>query len=215
MKTNKSSFRFGPAGLLASLILTAAALFTGCDTMPTGDVAPTKAQLDRPHAESITLREGDVLKITFPGSPNLDTAQPIRRDGKLNLPLIGEVDAAGMSPAALQDKLVAAYASQISTKEVIVQVQSSTFPVFVSGAVIHPGKVLSDHPLTALEAVMEAGGFNYDSANMKDVRVVREENGVFKHFNLNLKAVLQGKETKPFYLEPNDIIFVPERLSPF
>jgi protein involved in polysaccharide export with SLBB domain len=87
--------------------------------------------------------------------------------------------------------------------------------VFVSGAVIHPGKIQSDHPMTALEAVMEAGGFNYDSANMKEVRVVREENGVFKHFTLNLKAVLQGKETKPFYLEPKDIIFVPERLSPF
>jgi polysaccharide export outer membrane protein len=215
MKTNKTSFRFGPAALLASLLLAAAALFTGCDTMPSGEPVSAKPQMDRPHSEVITLREGDVLKITFPGSPNLDTTQPIRRDGKLNLPLIGEVDAAGMSPSALQDKLVAAYASQISTKEVIVQVQSSSFPVFVSGAVIHPGKIQSDHPMTALEAVMEAGGFNEESANMKEVRVVREENGVFKHFTLNLKAVLQGKETKPFYLEPKDIIFVPERLSPF
>src|SRR5208282_5320527 len=118
--------------------------------------------------EAIILREGDTLKITFPGSPNLDTTQPIRRDGKLNLPLIGEMDAAGLSPAALQEKLVKAYASQISTKEVMVQVESSTFPVFVSGSVVHPGKILSDHPMTALEAVMEAGGFIYETANMKE-----------------------------------------------
>ena len=161
------------------------------------------------------MREGDVLKITFPGSPNLDTTQPIRRDGKLNLPLIGEIDAKGMTPAAFQDKLVQAYASQLSSKEVTVQVQSSTFPVFVNGAVMHPGKILSDHPMTALEAVMEAGGFNYDTANMKEVSIVREENGTMLHFVINLKAVLTGKENKPFYLKPKDIIYVPERFSPF
>src|ERR1022692_4520736 len=126
---------------------------------------PVASSAEPPHSEKIVLREGDVLKITFPGSANLDTAQPIRRDGKLNLPLVGEVEAAGLTPDDLQKKLVALYASQISSKEITVQVQSSTFPVFVTGAVVKPGKVLSDHPMTALEAVMEAGGFNYDTAN--------------------------------------------------
>jgi polysaccharide export outer membrane protein len=208
-------FRPGPALKLTALVFAAAAAFSGCDTMPTGDASPGKSQLEKPHSEAIILREGDTLKITFPGSPNLDTTQPIRRDGKLNLPLIGEMDAAGLSPAALQEKLLQAYASQISTKEVMVQVESSTFPVFVSGSVVHPGKILSDHPMTALEAVMEAGGFIYETANMKEVRIVREENGVFQHFVVNLKSVLKGEETKPFYLKPNDIIYVPERFSPF
>jgi len=215
MNNNKNSFRFGPACKLAAIILAAVGAVTGCSTMPTGDLESSKPLMDKPHSETIILREGDILKITFPGSPNLDTAQPIRRDGKLNLPLIGEVDAAGVTPAALQDKLIQDYASQISSKEVIVQVQASTFPVFVTGAVLHPGKVLSDHPMTALEAVMEAGGFNYDAANMTDVRIVRQENGVMKHFVIDLKAVLKGKATKPFYLKPGDIIYVPERFSPF
>ena len=215
MNTIKTALRIAPAVKLAALILAAATLFTGCDTMPTGVPASTKPTMDKPHSELIILREGDVLKITFPGSPNLDTVQPIRRDGKLNLPLIGEVEAAGVSPADLQDKLVQAYASQISTKEVIVQVQSSTFPVFVSGAVVHPGKVLSDHPMTALEAVMEAGGFDYNTADMRHVKIVREEDGVMQHFIVDLKAVLEGKETRPFYLKPKDIVYVPERFSPF
>jgi polysaccharide export outer membrane protein len=215
MNTIKTALRIGPAVKLAALILAAATAFTGCDTMPTGVPASTKPTMDKPHSELIILREGDVLKITFPGSPNLDTLQPIRRDGKLNLPLIGEVDAAGVSPAELQERLVQAYASQISTKEVIVQVQSSTFPVFVSGAVVHPGKVLSDHPMTALEAVMEAGGFDYNTADMRHVKIVREEDGAMQHFIVDLKAVLEGKETKPFYLKPKDIVYVPERFSPF
>jgi polysaccharide export outer membrane protein len=215
MKTNNSSFRAGPVIRLACLLLAATA-FTGCETMPSGiSSTPSKAAAEQVHSEKIILREGDVLKITFPGSANLDTTQPIRRDGKLNLPLIGEVEASGLTPDGLQKKLVELYASQISSKEITVQVQSSSFPVFVTGSVVHPGKVLSDHPMSALEAVMEAGGFDYNTANMKEVKIVRNENGVMLHFTVNLKAVLQGKETKPFYLKPGDIIYVPERFSAF
>jgi polysaccharide export outer membrane protein len=214
MNTNHISFRAWPAVKLAGLLLAAATAFTGCETMPSGK-ASTKAAVEPSHSETIVLREGDVLKISFPGSANLDTAQPIRRDGRLNLPLVGEVEAAGMTPDDLQKKLVSLYASQISSKEITVQVQSSSFPVFVTGSVVHPGKILSDHPITALEAVMEAGGFIYDTANLKAVKVVRNENGVMQHFTVNLKAVLSGDDSKPFYLKPGDIVYVPERFSAF
>ncbi len=215
MNTKNFVSRIAPALALAGMMLTTALVLTGCDTMPSGSSSKIQPGMEKPDNQSIVLRAGDVLKITFPGSPNLDTAQPIRRDGKLNLPLIGEVNADGLSPAELQDKLVQAYASQISTKEVIVQVQSSTFPVYVTGAVLKPGKVLSDHPLTALDAVMEAGGFNYDTANMKEVKIDRNQNGVMQHYTVDLKAVLIGKETQSFYLKPGDIIYVPERFAPF
>lgn len=215
MNTNKTTFPLGPALSLAAVVSTVVVMLTGCSTMPEGKTVSAKPEMEKIHTEPIILRAGDVLKITFPGAPNLDTTQPIRRDGKLNLPLIGETDADGMTPAALQDKLIQAYSSQLSTKEVTVQVQSSTFPVYVNGAVIHPGKVSSDHPMTALESIMEAGGFNYDIADMKHVRIVREENGVMQHFVIDLKSVLQGSETRPFYLKPKDIVFVPERFSPF
>jgi len=178
MQSNTTAFRAGPARLLAAILVALAAAITGCDTMPSGVPASTKATMDAPHSEAITLREGDILKINFPGLPNLDTIQPIRRDGRLNLPLIGEVEAAGLTPTALQDKLVQTYSTQISSKQIVVQVQSSTFPVYVTGAVIKPGKVSTDHPLDALQAVMEAGGFNYDLADMKHVKIVRNQNGV-------------------------------------
>ena len=166
--------------------------------------------------ESLDLREGDVLKIFFPGSPTLDSTQVIRRDGKINLPLIGDVDAAGMTPKALETKLLDLYAPQLSSKQVTVQVESSSFPfLHVTGMVQHPGKVLSDHPMTALEAVMEAGGFDYTKADLKDVTVIRRENGIMKNYKLNLKAVLDGRQTNPFYLKPDDIVYVPERFNMF
>ena len=165
--------------------------------------------------ETITLREGDVLRISFPGSPSLDTTQQIRRDGKITLPLVGEVQAAGMIIETLQQNLVKLYAPQLSTKEVTVTVASSSFPVFVTGSVIRPGKIMSDHPITALDAIMEAGGFDYTKANLKAVRVIRHEKDRVENYTLNLKLVLEGKAHKSFYLKPSDIVFVPERFSWF
>jgi protein involved in polysaccharide export with SLBB domain len=69
--------------------------------------------------------------------------------------------------------------------------------------------------MTALEAIMEAGGFDYEKANLRNVRVIRLENGVSKNYTLNLKTALNGEEDKPFYLEPSDIVFVPEKFSWF
>jgi protein involved in polysaccharide export with SLBB domain len=74
---------------------------------------------------------------------------------------------------------------------------------------------LSDHPLTALEAIMKAGGFNYTTANLKAVKVIRTENGLHKNYIVNLKDVLDGKSDKSFYLQPGDIVYVPERFQMF
>ena len=205
----KNNNLFGKAWLAGSLALTLFAL-SGCQTTPPSK--PTDMVAD----DAIILRAGDVIKVSFPGSPNLDSTQPIRRDGKMVMPLVGEIEATGMTPDALQEKLIKLYAPQIASKEVLVTVESSTFPVFVTGAVVHPGKILSDHPITALEAVMEAGGVDYNTANMSAVKISRMEKGAMKSYRLDLKKALDGdKNTKPFYLKPNDILFVPERLQIF
>ncbi len=165
--------------------------------------------------EVIVLHEGDTIRISFPGAPNLNTVQVIRRDGRVTLPLIGEFKAAGLTPPDLEKELIKQYGPQLQTKEVSVSVDSSAFPIYVTGAVLRPGKILSDRPLTALEAVMEAGGFDYTKANMKKVRVIRIEKGQTEHYTLNLKNVLQGGQAAEFKLKPSDIIYVPERFSWF
>ena len=187
------------------LLLTA----TGCETNQPKQPPAT------PHSEALILREGDILKISFPGSPNLDTTQQIRRDGKITLQLAGEITATGMSPSDLEKQIAKAYGSQLISKEVTVTVVSSSIPVFVTGAVLHPQKVVADHPISALEAIMESGGFDYAKANLKDVRVIRYENGRQHTYFLNLKLAMQGSQSDPFYLKPFDIIYVPERFSMF
>jgi len=199
---------------LSGVLLAALFTLTGCETGHF-EKPPHATGAEPAHAETILLREGDTVKISFPASPNLDATQQIRRDGKITLSLVGEVAAAGLTTAELQQKLLKLFAPQISSKEVTVVLQSSSFPVFVTGSVIRPGKISSDHPLTALEAVMEAGGFDYTTANLKAVKIIRNENGTMKNYKVNLKNVLDGKDNQPFYLKPDDIIYVPERLSLF
>lgn len=169
-------------------------------------------------SETLLLREGDTVKIAFPGAPNLDSIQQIRRDGKITLPSIGEVQAAGLKPPELEKQILALYGTQLLSKEVSITVQSATFPVFVTGQVLHPGKVVVDRPMTALEAIMEAGGFNYDWADLKAVMVIRKEEDGIKHYALNMKKVMHGKSNQPFgksnqpfYLKPSDIVYVPEK----
>jgi len=182
-------------------------LWSGCATPP--------PQPESPKDTNIILREGDVLGITFPGSTNLNTVQQIRRDGMISLPLLGDVSAVDLTPAEFQDKVVKLFDPQVATRSVLISVQSSAFPIFVTGAVQRPGKMLISEPMTVIDAIMDGGGFDYQRANLHQVRVIRQGDGKTERFVLDLQLVLDGKNTKPFYVRPNDIIFVPEKFTWF
>lgn len=164
-------------------------------------------------APKMVLREGDVVQVAFPGAPALNTVQTIRRDGRIALPSVGELQASGFSPAELSAELTRIYGPQLVHKEVLVTLVSSSFSVFVSGAVVRPGKVVTDHPISALEAIMEAGGFDSARANLKEVVIIRAGNALPQ--KLDLKRVLDGRESTPFLLMPGDIVHVPDRLVIF
>jgi polysaccharide export outer membrane protein len=167
-----------------------------------------------PRPDSLLLREGDVIKISFPGSPNMNTTQQIRRDGKISLQLVGEMAVVGMTTGQLEKKLAEVYDKQLLTKEVNVVLESSAFYVYVTGSVGKPGKIVSDRPMTVLEAVIDAG-VDYSKANLKAVTVIRREGNRQEYHTFNLKKVLRGEATEQFYLKPSDIVFVRERFTWF
>ena len=203
--------------LFGILGIGALAFATGCQepvVIPAGEKVGAKASASTV-AEELTMHEGDVLKIAFPGTAQLDSTQTVRRDGRITLAIVGEVKAAGLTPAALEKQLVQLYSSQLVSKEVTVTVVSSNFTVFVTGAVMRPGKIVSDHPLTALEAIMEAGGYDRTKADLKALSIIRTEDGLTKTFTLNIKDVLEGKQNDTFYLKPFDKLILPEKFSWF
>lgn len=154
------------------------------------------------------LAAGDVLKLVFPGAPEFNQLQKVRSDGRISLPLIGEVSVAGKTLGDFQAELAALYKSQLQRSEVVVSVEMSAVSVYVSGAVNKPGKILLDRPMTALEVIMEAGGFATDLANPKKVVVMRQENGQHQTFNLDYSPVLKGKPVQIFNVKAYDTIYV-------
>jgi polysaccharide export outer membrane protein len=183
-------------------------LWTGCETTP--PLAPLPPEVQRPYS-SVELREGDVVRITFPGAPSLNTAQQVRRDGKITLDQAGELDVAGKTPAQVEAEILKLYENRLVTKQVVVTVESSAFPVYVSGAVLRPGKIMVTQAISIVEAIMEAGGFDENRAKGNAVVVTRMVNGVPKSYRLDVRAMITGRSATRFYLQPNDVIYVPSR----
>jgi protein involved in polysaccharide export with SLBB domain len=227
------------AGRAAVCAMAVLAVATGCKTAPPhattapphaatasppATAAPTQAAAASPVAtgnqstnatKSLVLQEGDTIKISFPAAPNLDTVEIVRRDGKVTLATIGEYDAAGKTPAAMEADLKKLYSSQLVNSEVSVTVQSSAFVIYVMGAVAKPGKIVSERPLTVLEALIEAGVDNTKS-NLKAITVIRTDDaGQTQKTKLNVYKGLHGGQLPAFTLKPYDVINVPERFNFF
>lgn len=197
-------------------------IFSGCQTTSQkpkpGNFSVKDAALPPQNTNDVVLKEGDVLKVIFPeNGDKLDTTATIRPDGKITLQVIGEVAASGKTPVQLRKELVEKYSKEIvSSQDISVVVVSSSFQVYVMGAVMRPGKVVADHVLTALDAIMEAGGFDPDRAQLKKVKVVRTEAGRTQSFIINLKGVqTPSAPVESFYLHPSDIVMVPPKLVIF
>jgi len=195
-------------GALAS-IFTFVLLFSACQT-PSGH---------RPTAEDsvppvLKLAPGDVIEVTFPGATNLSGIHRIGPEGGITLPLVGQIQAGGKTSEELQTQVVALYQNELKDSNVLVSIASSGNVVYVDGAVLRPGKIQLDRPLTALETVMECGGFQ-PVANQKKVTIIRYNGNNNKTIDLNLEPVLSGGPVPPFYVRPRDIVHVPTKMQWF
>ncbi len=94
----------------------------------------------------------------------------------------------------MEKELLKLYGPQLQTKEVNVAVESATFPIYVTGAVLRPGRINADHPVTVLEAILEAG-IDYTKANLKAVRVIRNEKGRQSTISLISKKCSKASRT--------------------
>lgn len=153
----------------------------------------------------------DVLAINVWKEPDVSRMVPVRSDGKISLPLLGEVQAAGKSPKELESEIAKGLRDYISEPEVTVIVQESRSRRFsILGQVQRPGSYLLSGQLRVLDAIAMAGGFR-DFAKVKSIRVLRQEaNGKQVSLPFNYKDVIKG--TNPdqnIELEPKDTIYIP------
>ena len=153
----------------------------------------------------------DVLQITVWKNDTLSRVVPVRPDGKISLPLLHDVQAAGLTSMQLRDKISKALAEFMPHPEVsVILTDVRSFRVSVMGEVQRPGVLLLKSSTTVLEAIAMAGGFRDFASPSKIVVVRKDASGATQKipFNYN-KAIRAGEEQDNIYLKTGDVIVVP------
>ena len=160
---------------------------------------------------AVRLSPGDVLKFSFAEESDLDQTQKIRRDGKISLPYLGEVTAAGKRVIDLQHELTRRYDQYLDNPEVVVTVDNGLATVVVSGFVNRPGAITFDRPTTVYQAIMTAGGPS-DYGSPSNIHLTRVINGVQLTETINLRPSIHGKPIYPKYVQDGDVIYISRSL---
>jgi polysaccharide biosynthesis/export protein len=152
----------------------------------------------------------DELNIDVWKQPDLSRTVPVRPDGKISLPLLSDVQAAGLTPTQLAAQITEKLSKLVNNPEVTVIVTAiNSQRIYVLGEVSRAGAYPMLPQMTVLQAISSAGGLG-QFANQKDIYVLRTENGKQVRFPFNYKEVLQGKKTEQnIPLKPGDTIVVP------
>jgi len=160
---------------------------------------------------AVRLSPGDVIKASYADETIPDQTQKIRRDGKVSLPLIGEVTAAGKRVIDFQHELVRRYDGQLENNEVLVTLENGAATVTVAGFANKPGPYAFDRPMTVYQAVMQAGGVS-DYGSASNIHLTRIINGVQRSETVNLRPAIHGEPVRPEYVQDGDVIYIARSL---
>lgn len=171
--------------------------------------APSQAQ-----EPDYRLQAEDVLQITVYEQPDLETKARISSTGEISFPLLGKIEAAGLTVSELKDKV-----EKLLAEDYLVSPQVQVFieqyhvkQVSVLGAVKQPGKydMFTEKETTVLEAIAMAGGFK-DVASVNGTRIIRKQDGEEQTIPIKITDITKkGMKDKDISLQPGDIVFVPE-----
>lgn len=193
-------------------------LATGCASAPdTGEENGEANRFASYVQGDYRIGVDDRLQITVWRNPELSATVPVRPDGKISVPLIGDVLAGGNTPtqvAAIIKEKLSAYIREPNVAVILTELRSHEFlsRVRVTGAVRTPRSMPYRPGMTVLDAVLEAGGVN-DFASPNRSKLYRKEKTKTGFLEVNLADILtKGKLESNFALRPGDVVTVPERL---
>lgn len=203
--------------LLMLWVATAAAAVLAQSTDAASDEAkakPDTAAAATPAATPDTTADyvigsDDVLQISVWHEPDLKETLPVRPDGKISLPLLNDVQAAGLTPLQLKDSITEKLKKYIADPRVTVVVTAmNSRRIFVTGEVQHSGPMVLLPHMTVLQALAQAGFTQF--ANPKAIYLLRTENGKQEKLPFNYKEVVKGNHPEQnIALKPGDTVVVP------
>lgn len=171
---------------------------------------PTPAPEVTPPSD-FTIGPEDVLGLVFWREPDMTGDVTVRPDGRITIPMVGEIQASGKTPAQLQSEIQKAASKYIvgEINLVVVVRQINSRKVFVTGRVTSAKSIPIIGPLNVLQAITLAGGLT-DYADPKHITIFRTENGKTRTFNFNYQDVSRGKNLQQnIELRPGDQVVVP------
>ena len=153
---------------------------------------------------------GDKLDISVWREPENSAKVPVRPDGKVSLPLLGDVQAAGTTPSKLAATITQRLRQFLTDPRVtVIVVEANSRRVYLIGEVVHPGAIPMLPNMTVLQALSSSGGFS-QFAKINKMYVLRAENGKQLKLPVNYKKAISGQSPEDnFILEPGDTIVVP------
>ena len=197
---------------LIVLIATSCAYSQDAQKTPpaSGTTAKPAPEAKSANAEEYRIEPQDLVRIDVWKEPDISRTIPVRPDGKISLPLMNDVQAAGLTAMELAGSIREGLSKYITSPQVTVTVSEiNSRRVYVTGEVMRPGAQPLLPNMTALQALTSAGGFT-QFAKTKSIYILRIEDGKQVKHPFNYKAVLDGKHPEDnIQLQPGDVIVVP------
>ena len=160
-------------------------------------------------ADTYVIGASDVISVSVWKEPTLSGSLLVRPDGMISLPLLGDVQASGLTPLQLADQIAAKLKKFIQDPNVSVVISAiHSKVVYLLGEVGRKGPIEMTPGMTLLEAIGSAGGITED-ANAKKIYILRNEAGKHEKIPVHYKEALKGDSTLDILLKPDDTIVVP------
>lgn len=198
-------------------ILVGTLILAGCENLPVSDSAREAAQQPNSIEGDYRIGVDDRVQVTVWRNPELSIIGPVRPDGKISVPLVGDVEAGGRTPSEVAEnikKQLSAYIRDPNVAVIVTELRSYEYlsRVRVTGAVRTPKSIPHRRGMTVLDAVLEAGGIN-DFASANSTKLYRKAQSKTEVFDIELGDILKkGRLQTNLSLRPGDVITVPERL---
>ena len=171
---------------------------------------PAVAHAQTPAPDTYRVGPGDKLRISVYKEPtaSLDAVQ-VRPDGKITMPLIGDIQASGHTSDELRDSVATALKTYMTNPSVtVIVLEATASTVYVLGEVNHPGTVPITSNMTVLQALAVAGGLK-DFADAKNIRILRKGVTGTQTIRFNYKDAVKGEGSNPA-IKAGDTIVVPD-----
>jgi polysaccharide biosynthesis/export protein len=200
------------AVLLCAMLLAAGILAQSSDQPKNADNKADKlpeTSQETGVAPDYVIGADDTLHISVWKEPDLSEQLPVRPDGKISMPLLNDLTAAGLTPLQLRDLITEKLKKYIADPRVTVVVLAmNSRRIFVTGEVVHSGPITLLPHMTVLQALAQAGFTQF--ANIKAIYLLRTENGKQEKLPFNYKEVVKGNHPEEnILLKPGDTLVVP------